>query len=89
MARCKKGLKGLAMCILDGGDRRRKRRGRVSMACKRHRGLFAQILSGGWHTRDTHPDIGGNKEEEGGSAAVRRWKSWSLRNEGAKVPTNP
>jgi len=44
-------LKGLAMCILDGGDRRRRRR--VSMACRRHRVLFARILSGGWHTRDS------------------------------------
>ena len=58
MVRCKERLKGLAMCILDGCDRN----WRVSMGCRRHRGLFADILSGlAAHQRQ--PDIGmGNKE---------------------------
>ena len=45
------------MCILDGGDRN----WRVSMGCRRHRGLFAEILSGLAHQRQ--PDIGMGKKE--------------------------
>ena len=46
---------------------------RVSMGWRRHRGLFAQILSGLAHQRQ--PDIGVVGKEQGGFV---RWKSWSL-----------